>query len=200
MMANPIEEIKNFDFSELTVENIGSWPSAIKGLVLVVVFILCLLAGYFFLIAEKKEALTFVENKELELKKTYENRAFKAANLEKYRQQMIEMEQSFEAMLSQLPTDTEVPGLLEDITERGVINGLDIKSIKLQPERKLEYYVELPIAIEVVGSYHDLASFVSGIASLPRIVTLHDFVIKKNGSQLKMNITAKTYRYNDEEA
>lgn len=199
-MANPIEEIKNFDFSELTVENIGSWPSAIKGLVLVVVFVLCLLAGYFFLIAEKKEALTFVENKELELKKTYENRAFKAANLEKYRQQMIEMEQSFEAMLSQLPTDTEVPGLLEDITERGVINGLDIKSIKLQPERKLEYYVELPIAIEVVGSYHDLASFVSGIASLPRIVTLHDFVIKKNGSQLKMNITAKTYRYNDEEA
>ncbi len=101
-------------------------------------------------------------------------------------------------MVSQLPSDTEVPGLLEDVTNKGVESGLEIKSIKLQPEQQKEFYVELPINIEVTGSYHDFGTFVSGIAGLPRIVTLHDFKIgsdPKTPGVLTMSISAKTYRY-----
>jgi type IV pilus assembly protein PilO len=116
--------------------------------------------------------------------------------------QMVEMEESFGALISQLPSDTEVPGLLEDITNKGLLNGLSISSIDLQPEISREFYVELPIAIVATGSYHDLGAFVSGMAGLPRIVTLHDFTIRANGDNsaaLSMNITAKTYRYKDGE-
>ncbi|MNJ59949.1 Pilus assembly protein, PilO [compost metagenome] len=114
---------------------------------------------------------------------------------------MVEMEESFGAMLRQLPSDTEVPGLLEDITRTGLGSGLEFEEIKLMPEVAQQFYIELPIKIGVVGAYHDLATFVSGAASLPRIVTLHDFEIKPlsadSGSKLRMGITAKTYRYND---
>ena len=105
-------------------------------------------------------------------------------------------------MISQLPSDTEVPGLLEDITNKGLLNGLEISTIDLQPEVSREFYVELPIAIVASGSYHDLGAFVSGMAGLPRIVTLHDFSISGTGTNsaaLSMNITAKTYRYKDGE-
>ena len=115
---------------------------------------------------------------------------------------MLEMENTFGALLRQLPSDTEVPGLLEDITRTGLGSGLDFEEIKLLPEAAQQFYIELPIQITVVGAYHDLATFVSGVASLPRIVTLHDFDIKplEGGSpgKLRMSILAKTYRYNDE--
>ena len=111
------------------------------------------------------------------------------------------MEISFGALLRQLPSDTEVPGLLEDITRTGLGSGLEFEEIKLLPEVAQQFYIELPIQISVVGAYHDLGTFVSGVASLPRIVTLHDFDIKAAGiegtSKLRMNIVAKTYRYND---
>ena len=114
---------------------------------------------------------------------------------------MKEMETSFGALLRQLPSDTEVPGLLEDITRTGLGSGLEFEEIKLLPEAAQQFYIELPIQISVVGTYHDLATFVSGVASLPRIVTLHDFSIMpaSDGSttQLRMSILAKTYRYND---
>jgi type IV pilus assembly protein PilO len=113
------------------------------------------------------------------------------------------MEESFGALVSQLPSDTEVPGLLEDITNKGLLNGLDIASIILQKESAKEFYVELPIAIKASGSYHDLGAFISGMAGLPRIVTLHDFQItaeKKNPNSLDMSIIAKTYRYKDGDA
>jgi type IV pilus assembly protein PilO len=143
-----------------------------------------------------------VEKQEVTLKQEYEKKAFQVANLDAYRQQMVDMEESFGALISQLPSDTEVPGLLEDITNKGLLNGLSISSIDLQPEVSREFYVELPIAIVATGSYHDLGAFVSGMAGLPRIVTLHDFVISGNGENsaaLNMNITAKTYRYKDGE-
>jgi type IV pilus assembly protein PilO len=111
---------------------------------------------------------------------------------------MKEMEESFGALVSQLPTDTEVPGLLEDITNKGVESGLEIKSIQLQAEQAKEFYIELPISIEVTGTYHDFGTFVSGIAALPRIVTLHDFKMTadpKTPGVLSMSIAAKTYRY-----
>src|SRR5690606_35583466 len=129
-----------------------------------------------------------------------------AANLEAYKEQMKEMEISFGALLRQLPSDTEVPGLLEDITRTGLGSGLEFQEIKLLPEVAQQFYIELPIQISVVGNYHDFATFVSGAASLPRIVTLHDFQIVQNdrtsvaGGKLKMDILAKTYRYNDQGA
>lgn len=112
------------------------------------------------------------------------------------------METSFGALLRQLPSDTEVPGLLEDITRTGLGSGLEFEEIKLQPEVAQQFYIELPINIKVIGGYHDLATFVSGVSSLPRIVTLHDFeILPEKGeaatSKLRMSIVAKTYRYND---
>ena len=115
---------------------------------------------------------------------------------------MKEMEESFGALVSQLPSDTEVPGLLEDITNKGLLNGLNIASIDLLPEQAREFYVELPISIVASGSYHDLGAFISGMAALPRIVTLHDFNIAAPGgdaNNLQMRIIAKTYRYRDDE-
>jgi Tfp pilus assembly protein PilO len=144
--------------------------------------------------------LANAEQLEITLKRDFEKKAFEAANLQAYERQMVEMEESFGALVSQLPSDTEVPGLLEDITNKGELNGLTINTIDLLEERPQEFYVELPIQINAVGSYHDLGAFISGMAGLPRIVTLHDFEIVAEGNatnMLKMNILAKTYRYRD---
>lgn len=193
-----LNDLREIDFADLNADNIGSWPMSVKIMAWAFVFFLVVILGYFYNISDMRTQLAQVESKELELKKEFEDKAFKAANLEALRKQMVEMEQSFGALVSQLPTDTEVPGLLEDITNKGVESGLEIKSIKLQPEQAKEFYVELPISIEVTGSYHDFGTFVSGIASLPRIVTLHDFKMSsdpKNQGVLSMTIAAKTYRY-----
>ena len=195
-----VKELDGFDINDLDFENVGSWPTLVKIIVWVFVFSAVLALGYFQDISDLQTQLTQVEVKEQDLKKEFSRKAFQAANLENYRKQMIEMKESFGALVSQLPSDTEVPGLLEDITNKGRENGLEIKSIKLQSERSLEFYIELPISISVVGTYHDMAAFVSGIAGLPRIVTLHDFSIKDLGEgNLEMNITARTYRYKDVE-
>ena len=134
--------------------------------------------------------------------KSYEQKAFKAHNLEQFRSQLAEMEQTFGALLKQLPKDTEVPGLLEDITHTGLGSGLEFESIELKDEAKKEFYVELPIDIKVIGDYHAFGAFVSGVAALPRIVTLHDFHIVPPKDKalaglglLAMDVTAKTYRY-----
>ena len=197
-IQDAIKELEGFDINELDFENIGSWPIIVKVVAWAIVFSAVLALGYFYDIADLQLKQTQVEKKEQDLRKEFSRKAFQAANLDAYRKQMVEMEESFGALVSQLPSDTEVPGLLEDITNKGRENGLEIKSIKLQPEQALEFYVELPINISVVGTYHDMAAFVSGVAGLPRIVTLHDFVIKDLGKgNLEMQITAKTYRYKD---
>ena len=123
--------------------------------------------------------LEAAQKQELTLKKDYEQKAFQAANLDAYKAQMVEMRESFGALVSQLPSDTEVPGLLEDITNNGVLNGLEFSTITLKPEVAKEFYVELPISIAAKGKFHDIGAFVSGMAGLPRIVTLHDFTISK---------------------
>ncbi len=194
-----LQELRGFDLGELDFQNIGSWPAAVKLIAWILAFVAVLAVGYFYNIADLREQLARGEVRERDLKKEFETKAFKAANLDALRKQMIEMEQSFGALVSQLPSDTEVPGLLEDITNKGLESGLDIRSIKLEPERAREFYVELPISIVVSGGYHDFGTFVSGIAGLPRIVTLHDFKLEsaKQGSGLIMNIAAKTYRYKD---
>lgn len=193
-----LNDLRELDFNELSVDNIGSWPLPVKVIAWILTFIVLVVAGYFYNIADMRVQLAQVETKEVELKQEFESKAFKAANLDALRKQMVEMEESFGALVSQLPTDTEVPGLLEDITNKGVESGLEIKSIKLQPEVGKEFYIELPISIEVTGTYHDFGTFVSGIAGLPRIVTLHDFRInsdQKGQGVLSMSIAAKTYRY-----
>jgi type IV pilus assembly protein PilO len=195
-MQEAIKELEGFDINGLDFENVGSWPIIIKSIVWVLVFVGVIALGYFQDIADLQLRLDQAERKEQELKKDFTKKVFQAANLAAYSKQMDEMEESFGALISQLPSDTEVPGLLEDITSKGRENGLEIKSIKLQPERALAFYVELPIAISVAGSYHDMAAFVSGVAGLPRIVTLHDFKIRSSKQgRLEMAITAKTYRY-----
>jgi type IV pilus assembly protein PilO len=194
-----VDELKQFDISDINEGNIGAWPVLVRAALWVLAFVLVLAGGYFYVIADLRVELDNAVAKEAKLKTEFEKKAFKAAKLEPLKKQMAEMEESFGILLGQLPADTEVPGLLEDMTEKAVDNGLEIDSIKLQPERTQEFYIELPIAIEVEGTYHDLAAFVSGIASLPRIVTLHDYKIKTNkqlGSQ-SMSITAKTYRYKE---
>lgn len=164
-------------------------------------FVLIVVLGYYYHIANLSDRLEASERKELELRREFERKAFEAQNLDAYKLQLQEMRDSFGALVSQLPSDTEVPGLLEDISAKGELNGLTIESIDLQDEVSEEFYVELPIAIEASGSYHNLGAFISGMAGLPRIVTLHDFDIEMSdddSSNLSMEITAKTYRYRDE--
>jgi len=202
-VADMLNALNEFDLADLDFENVGGWPAPVKALAGLVVFAVLVVAGYYYHIEGLQAQLSLVENQELELKRDFEKKAFEASNLEAYRRQMIEMEESFGALVSQLPSDTEVPGLLEDITNKGEQNGLIIDTIDLLDEVPEEFYVELPIQINAVGSYHDLGAFISGMAGLPRIVTLHDFDIRAPGAEtnkLQMNILAKTYRYRDGDA
>lgn len=196
-----MRELNEIDLNDLDLENVGSWPAAARAIVAAMLFVLIVVLGYYYHIANLSDRLEASERKELELRREFERKAFEAQNLDAYKLQLQEMRDSFGALVSQLPSDTEVPGLLEDISAKGELNGLTIESIDLQDEVSEEFYVELPIAIEASGSYHNLGAFISGMAGLPRIVTLHDFDIEMSGddsSNLSMEITAKTYRYRDE--
>jgi type IV pilus assembly protein PilO len=196
-----MRSLREFELGDLDFDNVGSWPVPVKVLIWLVLLIAVSVGGYYYHIEGLQLQLAQGEEQEVTLKKDFEKKAFEAANLEAYRQQMVDMEESFGALVSQLPSDTEVPGLLEDITNKGLLNGLAISSINLQKEQAQEFYVELPIAIVASGSYHDLGAFISGMAGLPRIVTLHDFQLstnKENPNNLDMKILAKTYRYKDE--
>jgi type IV pilus assembly protein PilO len=201
-LQDTLEQLRSLDLGDLDVNNIGSWPAAIKGVILFALFVLVLIAGYFLYLTKKQQVLETAQKNETTLRQEFEQKAMQAANLEEYRQQKAEMEATFGALLRQLPSDTEVPGLLEDITLSALDNSLKIDSVELQPEHKAEFYVELPINISVQGDYHNIGAFVSGVANLSRIVTLHDFSIKpdKSPNDLKMVIVAKTYRYVDEES
>ena len=200
-LAESIENLRKVDLSDLDLNNIGPWPPIIKGVVFVLFFVIVLALGYNFHLKDLQAALERSQGEEQTLKQQFSSKAFQAANLEAYKEQMKEMEVSFGALLRQLPSDTEVPGLLEDVTRTGLGSGLEFEEIKLLPEVTQQFYIELPIQISVVGAYHDLATFVSGVASLPRIVTLHDFEIKpvdtESSSVIRMSVMAKTYRYND---
>ena len=194
-----LSELKDIDFADLDIQQIGVWPAALKTILVASIVLLIIGLGYFLKVKDISLTTERAVAQERELLQQYQSKAFLAANLDAYRQQMIELDETFGALLKQLPKDTEVPGLLEDITEVAYGSGLVMKSINLQPEKFSEFYVELPIKIDVTGDYHDFGSFVSGVASLPRIVTLHDYVIKQSdGSRLSMQIDARTYRYKAE--
>jgi type IV pilus assembly protein PilO len=196
-----LDGLRRIDINDLDTHNMGAWPPAIKVLMGIVVAILVLSIGYNFSTSELEDQLELKREEESTLKEQFASKSHMAANLELYSQQMKEMENAFGVLLRQLPSDTEVPGLLEDITRTGLGSGLEFEEIKLLPEVAQPFYIELPIKITVTGAYHDLATFVSGVAGLPRIVTLHDFnlapVNPDDGPKLRMSILARTYRYND---
>ena len=199
-LPDQLQALNEFDLADLDMENIGSWPLVLKGIVLTLLFILLLVAGFYLHVDDLNIQLAVIEQEELTLRRDFETKAFEAANLEAYKAQLVEMERRFGALVAQLPSETEVPGLLDDITEKGELNGLSIQQIDLLDEQAQTFYVELPIAIEATGSYHDLGAFISGMAGLPRIVTLHDFEIAVDSEampMLQMSILAKTYRYRE---
>ncbi|WP_456407809.1 type 4a pilus biogenesis protein PilO [Thiolapillus sp.] len=188
------------DFNDLSFDNIGEWPVLIK---LLTVLVLCgaiAAAGYYYLVKDEYLALEKVEKTEQNLRAELERKQAKAVNLEAYREQLEEMQESFGAMLRQLPDKTEVAALLVDVSQTGLAAGLEFELFQPMPEIKQDFYAELPIKIKVVGDYHEFGEFVSGLAALPRIVTVHDVKIskQKQDGKLIMEATAKTYRYLEE--
>ena len=187
--------------NELDLSNIGEWPGVIKAILILILMASVGAAWYFLDIEDQYKQLKRVENTEKDLRLDFEGKQAKAVNLEAYREQLAEMEESFGAMLRQLPNRTEVADLLVDVSQTGLASGLEFELFQPQPEVPKDFYAELPIKIRVVGTYHEFGEFVSGLAALPRIVTIHDVQIKprgKTGPQLLMEATARTYRYLDE--
>jgi len=201
-LTNLKKELQGFDWNSLSdIETIGVWPGVVKFVLAAALFVLCLGAGYWFDIRNLQAALSRWEAEETTLRVEFEQKAVLAANLDDYKAQTVEMEEAFAELLRQLPSQTEVPDLVDDITETGLGSSLSFSRIELDSEIAQEFYIEQPIQVEVLGNYHDFGTFVSGVASLPRIVTLHDFAISSvnNRSALVMSITAKTYRYRGED-
>ncbi len=194
------------DLKSLDINNVGAWPMPIKGMAFFLMFCAALGIGYWFESQGQLPALDQARQQEVKLKETFKAKAAKAANLEAYKRQLEEMKQSFGAMLRQLPNKTQVADLLVDISQTGLASGLEFELFKPEAEIPKDFYAELPISIRVKGHYHDFGAFVSGVAALPRIVTLHDINIKpvsaekgKDSTSLIMELTAKTYRYIEEE-
>ena len=192
----------DIDLNNLDLSDIGSWPLLVKGVIIAIVAVAVLAAGYFFDVQEQQENLERIISEENRLKSDFEVKQAKAANLEAYKAQMVEMKDSFGAMIRQLPSKTEVEDLLVDISQTGLASGIEFQLFKPLKERHIEFYAELPITLKMTGTYHQFGEFVSGIAALPRIVTLENISIKgaksNKSDTLTMNVTAKTYRYLDE--
>jgi type IV pilus assembly protein PilO len=196
---NLIEELRSLD-----PRDPGRWPLVARaGAVGVCFLVLSIVLAYVFVWDEQRPELQRREDTEQTLRTEFKTKHAKAVNLEVYKQQLKDIERSFGALLRQLPGKTEVPNLLVDISQTGLSAGLEEKLFQPQLEQKRDFYAELPIKISLTGSYHQFGEFVSGIAALPRIVTLHDIAIKSVNKdaydQLTLDLTAKTYRYLDED-
>lgn len=197
---NLMEELQSLDAND-----IGRWPFVFRAGVIAIVFAVVVGFGiYWVIIEDKAPALERAQAEEVTLRDVFENKQRKAANYDAYRAQLAQIEQSFGTMLRQLPGETEIPSLIVDISQTGLAAGLQEKLFQPQPEVPRDFYAEKPITISLSGGYHEIANFVSGIAALPRIVTLHDINITPDDpssfDSLTMQVTAKTYRYIEEEA
>ena len=196
-----VDELRSLDTSDP-----GRWPLPIRAGAVAIVFAAAVAMGIWILVINQEmPGLRAAERQEIDLRAQFEDRQRKAANFDAYRAQLAEIERDFGAMLRQLPGKTEVPSLLVDISQTGLGAGLEEQTFTPTGEIQKDFYAELPIKLRYTGSYHELGNFVSGIAALPRIVTLHEITIRPtNGSesydQLTLDVTAKTYRYLDEEA
>jgi type IV pilus assembly protein PilO len=198
MNFNSSEFMEQFEGLEL--DDIGQWPKTAKIMLSIFLVVLVLSLGYVLMINDQIKQLERVTAQELTLKQEYQVKYHVAAKLEVFEQQMIEAEAMFAKQLKSLPESHETPGLLDDITFVGTTTGLNFVKLNWQPEIEQEIYVELPIDIEVLGSYHEFGEFVSRIAGLPRIVTLHNFDIKlqkQASGDLTLKLQAKTYRYRE---
>ena len=194
-----LDELKTLDPSDP-----GRWPLPVRAAAVAACFVvLSFVLTYVFVWNKQRPELERFQAEERELRTEFSTKHAKAVNLEVYKQQLKDIERSFGALLRQLPGKTEVPNLLVDISQTGLAAGLDEKLFQPAPELRRDFYAELPIKIRLSGSYHELGEFVSGIAALPRIVTLHDIEIKPENKdvydQLTLDLTAKTYRYLDED-
>ncbi|OUL57291.1 type 4a pilus biogenesis protein PilO [Pseudoalteromonas ulvae] len=197
-MKIDLNALNEIDLSELDLENIGSWPLVVKIITGIITAAAVSLLTYNLFVSGEIEGYDRALEKEEELRTTFRVKYAVASNLEIYKQQMIEMEDKFSQLLKRLPTSNETPGLLDDLSYVGTTSGLTFNKIGWLPEIEKEFYTELPIKIEVVGSYHEFGEFVSKVAQLPRIVSLHDFSIKSNGDErLQFSVVAKTYRYEE---
>lgn len=197
---NVVDELKSLD-----VNDVGRWPFAFRAAVIAIVFVAVLGLGiYWTIIEDKAPVLKRAQDEEQTLRVSFENKQRKAANYDAYKAQLTQMEQSFGTMLRQLPGKTEIPSLIVDISQTGLAAGLQEKLFQPQGEIPKDFYAEKPITISLSGGYHEIANFVSGIAALPRIVTLHNINITpddpENYDSLTLQVTAKTYRYLEEEA
>jgi len=197
---NVIEELKNLD-----VNDVGRWPLVFRAAVIMIAFVAVLAVGIWFtIIKDKRPQLLRAQEDEQTLRVTFENKQRKAANYDAYKAQLAQIEQSFGTMLRQLPGETEIPSLIVDVSQTGLASGLQEKLFQPQPEIPKDFYAEKPIKIRLSGGYHEIANFVSGVAALPRIVTLHNINITPENQdsfdRLSIEVTAKTYRYLDEEA
>ena len=195
---NYVDELKNLD-----VNDIGRWPLVFRAAVIAITFVVVIGAGiYFTIVKDKMPQLTRAEAEEESLMLTFQNKQRKAANYDKYKEQLEQIEQSFGTMLRQLPGETEIPSLIVDISQTGLASGLQEKLFEPQGEIPKDFYAEKPIKIMLSGGYHEIANFVSGVAALPRIVTLHDINITPEDpdayDRLNMEVTAQTYRYLEE--
>ena len=197
---NIVEELQSLD-----INDVGRWPFMFRAALIVLVFsVVTGLGIYWTIIEDKAPQLSRAQEDEQNLRVTFENKQRKAANYDAYKRQLSQIEQSFGTMLRQLPGETEIPSLIVDISQTGLAAGLQEKLFQPQPEIPKDFYAEKPIKIRLSGGYHEMAKFVSGIAALPRIVTLHDISITPEAQdsfdRLSLEVTAKTYRYLDEEA
>ncbi len=194
---NLVEEIQSLD-----INDVGRWPLPFRLAVILIVFLLVVGLGLYWTIwQDKMVLLERAEQEHEELRTTFENKQRKAANYDRYREQLDQIEQSFGTMLRQLPGETEIPSLIVDISQTGLAAGLQENLFQPQAEIPRDFYAEKPIMIRLSGGYHEIANFVSGIAALPRIVTLHDITITRENDSfgtLSMEVTAKTYRYLEE--
>jgi type IV pilus assembly protein PilO len=188
------------DIRRLNIREAGNWPLLPKIMILGVLFFLILAAGAFFDWRDQIEALDKAQDEEVKLKEAYASKKAKAVNLDLYVQQLKEIEQSFGALLKQLPNKSEMDALLTDINQAGLGRGLQFELFRpATQERMADFYAELPISVRITGNYHDMGAFASDVAQLPRIVTLNDVGIVNDKGTLTMEATAKTFRYLDED-
>ena len=197
---NLLDELRSLDAND-----VGRWPLLFRAGVIIIVFVAVSGLGvYWTIIEDKAPQLKRAQEDEQTLRVTFENKQRKAANYDAYKAQLAQIEQSFGTMLRQLPGETEIPSLIVDISQTGLAAGLQENLFQPQPEIPKDFYAEKPIKIRLSGGFHEIANFVSGIAALPRIVTLHNINIRPDDQdgydRLSLEVTAQTYRYLDEEA
>ncbi len=196
-----LSELNDLDFS-----NIGDWPMPVKAVAIILICALIAGGWYYYDIQHQYTALAKHEREELDLRKEFQEKHSKVVNLEAYRKQLAEMEEAFGVMLRQLPDKSEIADLLVDVSQTGLGSGLEFTLFQPLGETTKDFYIELPISMKVVGLYHQFGEFISGLAALPRIITIHDVQISGQGNRrgqnasqgggiLQMSLTAKTYRY-----